>query len=94
MSIAPITGKLRKGFWRDITIALGLGLGAGYAFWCVRSFEVFFFSFSPWSKVWLPSQIRYGHTDAQGNPNLTFVVQRREEYYLKLERERIQDQAA
>ncbi|KIP01885.1 hypothetical protein PHLGIDRAFT_122962 [Phlebiopsis gigantea 11061_1 CR5-6] len=31
--IAPITGKLRKRFWLDLTCALGLGTGAGYAFW-------------------------------------------------------------
>lgn len=42
MPIAPITGRLRKGLWRDISVALGLGLGAGYAFWCVN--WSFFFS--------------------------------------------------
>ncbi|KAH8093271.1 hypothetical protein BXZ70DRAFT_872817, partial [Cristinia sonorae] len=31
--IAPITGKLRKRFWLDITTALGLGVTAGYAYW-------------------------------------------------------------
>ena len=35
MSIAPITGKLRKRFWLDLTTALGLGVSAGYAFWSV-----------------------------------------------------------
>ena len=35
MAIAPITGKLRKRFWVDLTTALGLGVGAGYAYWCV-----------------------------------------------------------
>lgn len=35
MPIAPITGKLRKRFWLDISTALGLGVSAGYAFWCV-----------------------------------------------------------
>ena len=35
MSIAPITGKLRKRFWLDLTTALGLGVSAGYAFWFV-----------------------------------------------------------
>ncbi len=35
MSIAPITGKLRKRFWLDLTTALGLGTTAGYAFWSV-----------------------------------------------------------
>ncbi|KAH9852652.1 hypothetical protein C2E23DRAFT_885412 [Lenzites betulinus] len=33
MPIAPITGKLRKRFWLDLTTALGLGVSAGYAFW-------------------------------------------------------------
>ena len=33
--IAPITGKLRKRFWLDLTTALGLGVSAGYAFWSV-----------------------------------------------------------
>ena len=35
MPIAPITGKLRKRFWLDLTTALGLGVSAGYAFWSV-----------------------------------------------------------
>ncbi|KAI1793517.1 cytochrome-c oxidase subunit VIIa [Ganoderma leucocontextum] len=33
MSIAPITGKLRKRFWLDLTTALGLGVSAGFTFW-------------------------------------------------------------
>ncbi|KAF7794268.1 hypothetical protein EIP86_005401 [Pleurotus ostreatoroseus] len=33
MAIAPITGKLRKRFWLDLSCALGLGISAGYAFW-------------------------------------------------------------
>jgi cytochrome c oxidase subunit 7 len=35
MPIAPIAGKLRKRFWLDLTCGLGLGVSAGYAFWCV-----------------------------------------------------------
>ena len=35
MAIAPITGKLRKRFWLDLSVALGLGVSAGYAFWYV-----------------------------------------------------------
>jgi len=55
MPIPPITGKLRKRFWLDITSALGLGISAGYAYW-------------------------YGvHLKA---------VQRQEEFYLKLMRQR------
>ncbi|KAI0725403.1 cytochrome-c oxidase subunit VIIa [Fomitopsis betulina] len=33
MPIAPITGKLRKRFWLDFSVALGMGVSAGYAFW-------------------------------------------------------------
>ncbi|KAG2075666.1 cytochrome-c oxidase subunit VIIa [Suillus decipiens] len=33
MPIAPITGKLRKRLWLDISVALGLGITSGYAFW-------------------------------------------------------------
>lgn len=33
MPIAPITGKLRKRFWLDLTVAMGLGVSFGYAFW-------------------------------------------------------------
>ncbi|KAI0825795.1 cytochrome-c oxidase subunit VIIa [Irpex lacteus] len=53
MAIAPITGKLRKRFWLDLTCALGTGVAAGYAFW-----------------------IGYHKKH----------VQRQEEFYLKLER--------
>jgi len=35
MPIAPITGKLRKRFWLDVGCAMGLGVSAGYAYWCV-----------------------------------------------------------
>ncbi|TEB33179.1 hypothetical protein FA13DRAFT_1790220 [Coprinellus micaceus] len=33
MTIAPITGKLRKRFWLDVGTALGLGLTGGYSYW-------------------------------------------------------------
>ncbi|TFY78042.1 hypothetical protein EWM64_g5972 [Hericium alpestre] len=33
MPIAPITGKLRKRFWVDLSTALGLGISGGYAYW-------------------------------------------------------------
>ena len=33
MAIAPITGKLRKRFWLDVSLALGTGIAAGYTFW-------------------------------------------------------------
>ena len=37
MPIAPITGKLRKRFWLDLSVSLGMGISAGYAFWFVFS---------------------------------------------------------
>ncbi|KAG8221022.1 cytochrome-c oxidase subunit VIIa [Butyriboletus roseoflavus] len=69
MPIAPITGKLRKAFWRDFSLSLGLGIGSGYAFW-------------------------YDCAHAQDSLNSVSAVQLREEYYLKLEQERAQAQAA
>lgn len=33
MPIAPITGKLRKRLWMDLSLALGLGISAGYTYW-------------------------------------------------------------
>ncbi|KZV68215.1 cytochrome-c oxidase subunit VIIa [Peniophora sp. CONT] len=33
MAIAPITGKLRKRLWLDVTMSLGLGTSAAYAWW-------------------------------------------------------------
>jgi cytochrome c oxidase subunit 7 len=33
MPIPPITGKLRKRFWLDLSCSLGLGISAGYTFW-------------------------------------------------------------
>ncbi|KAI0033933.1 cytochrome-c oxidase [Vararia minispora EC-137] len=33
MPIAPITGKLRKRLWLDLTTSLGLGISAAYG-WC------------------------------------------------------------
>ncbi|KAL4072784.1 hypothetical protein V8B97DRAFT_2016920 [Scleroderma yunnanense] len=35
MPIAPITGKLRKRLWLDLSVALGLGVAAAYGFWYV-----------------------------------------------------------
>ncbi|KAH9967239.1 COX7A, subunit VIIa of cytochrome c oxidase [Russula dissimulans] len=54
MPFAPITGKLRKRFWLDMSCALGLGISGAYAYW-----SVFFKS-----------------------------LQRQEEFYLKLERQK------
>ncbi|KAF2202389.1 cytochrome c oxidase family protein-like protein [Delitschia confertaspora ATCC 74209] len=33
MAIKPITGMLRRTIVLDLTVALGLGMTAGYAFW-------------------------------------------------------------
>lgn len=35
MPIAPITGKLRKRLWMDLSVAMGLGIASAYAFWFV-----------------------------------------------------------
>ncbi|KAF9454315.1 cytochrome-c oxidase, subunit VIIa [Macrolepiota fuliginosa MF-IS2] len=57
MPIAPITGKLRKRFFIDLSCAFGLGIAAGYAYW-------------------------YGsHLPA---------LEKQENYYVKLEREKVQ----
>ena len=37
MPIAPITGKLRKRLWLDITTAAGLGTFSAYGYWFVVS---------------------------------------------------------
>lgn len=31
--IAPITGKLRKRLWLDLSVGIGLGVSSAYAFW-------------------------------------------------------------
>ncbi|KAH8108331.1 cytochrome-c oxidase subunit VIIa [Phellopilus nigrolimitatus] len=33
MPVAPITGTLRKRFFTDLSLALGLGFASGYAYW-------------------------------------------------------------
>jgi len=35
MPIAPITGKLRKRLWLDLSCAMGLGISSAYAYWSV-----------------------------------------------------------
>jgi cytochrome c oxidase subunit 7 len=35
MPFAPITGKLRKRLWLDLSCALGLGISSAYAYWSV-----------------------------------------------------------
>ncbi|KZP25543.1 COX7A, subunit VIIa of cytochrome c oxidase [Athelia psychrophila] len=31
--IAPITGKLRKKIWLDLSVGIGLGVTSAYGFW-------------------------------------------------------------
>ena len=94
MAIAPITGKLRKRFWVDLTTALGLGVGAGYAYWFVFSDT----RLSPSrgmltrhtsgmesiSRAVSPStcNILFFDEYADSDP---FLVQKQEEFYYKLE---------
>jgi len=33
MPIAPITGRLRKRLWLDLSVGLGLGVAAAYTYW-------------------------------------------------------------
>jgi hypothetical protein len=35
MPIVPITGKLRKRLWLDLSCGLGLGIASAYAYWSV-----------------------------------------------------------
>lgn len=35
MPIAPIVGKLRKRFFIDLSLGMGLGVASGYAYWYV-----------------------------------------------------------
>ncbi|OCK90871.1 cytochrome c oxidase family protein-like protein [Cenococcum geophilum 1.58] len=48
MAVKPITGMLRRGIVLDLTVALGLGTTAGYAWWygyhvpAVRHRDVFY----------------------------------------------------
>ncbi|KIK48293.1 hypothetical protein CY34DRAFT_798401 [Suillus luteus UH-Slu-Lm8-n1] len=49
MPIAPITGRLRKRLWLDLSVALGLGVSSAYAYWygvhlkAVQKQEEFYF---------------------------------------------------
>lgn len=42
MPIAPITGKLRKRLWLDLSVAFGLGISSAYAFWYVSLRDLWF----------------------------------------------------
>jgi len=55
MPIAPITGKLRKRLWLDLSCAMGLGISSAYAYWSVvlLSFGVVDVSLTLQQQVWL-----------------------------------------
>jgi hypothetical protein len=40
MPIAPITGKLRKRLWLDLSCGLGFGISAAYAYWFVIFYSI------------------------------------------------------
>ncbi|KAH7870661.1 uncharacterized protein C8R40DRAFT_637644 [Lentinula edodes] len=71
--ITPIVGKLRKRFFFDVSLALGLGSAAAFSYW----YE--FLSYQPITTLTRFSRYGY-HLKA---------VERQEQYYLKLEREKL-----
>ena len=94
MAIAPITGKLRKRFWVDLTTALGLGVGAGYAYWFVFSDT----RLSPSQSMLTRHASGMEFISRAVSPNTRsilffdeyadsdpFLVQKQEEFYYKLE---------
>ena len=94
MAIAPITGKLRKRFWVDLTTALGLGVGAGYAYWFVFSDT----RLSPSRSILTRRALGMGFTSRAVRQNTCrilyfdecadsdpFLVQKQEEFYYRLE---------
>ena len=102
MAIAPITGKLRKRFWVDVTTALGLGVGAGYAYWFVFSDT----RFSPSRSVLTRRALGMVFTSRAVSPSTRrnllfdkcadfgpFSVQRHEEFYYKLEQAKKAEQS-
>ncbi|KLO12701.1 hypothetical protein SCHPADRAFT_904850 [Schizopora paradoxa] len=74
MPIAPITGKLRKRLWMDLSLALGLGISAGYTYW-----YGFHLKHGTWQLLHSPYCL---FADFQSS------VQRQEEFYLQLEKKR------
>jgi hypothetical protein len=83
-------------FWLDLTCGLGLGVGAGYAFWCVlRIFSLKVSSDQvPNAQVWHSLEARCARPFLPPALPLTplVAVQRQEEFYLKLEQARAQNQ--
>ncbi|KAG9313072.1 hypothetical protein JVU11DRAFT_6512 [Chiua virens] len=72
MPIAPITGKLRKGLWRDIFVALGLGMGAGYTYWYVHFSTAFF--------LCLTLGTRYGYHLKAGMTTSAYMITRTQSF--------------
>jgi len=102
MAIAPITGKLRKRFWVDLTTALGLGVGAGYAYW----FVLFDTRLSPSRSMLTERALGMVFTSRAVSPNTRrdffldeyadsdpFPVQKHEEFYYKLEQAKKAEQS-
>jgi len=93
MPIAPIVGKLRKRFFIDMTCALGLGISAGYAYWSVCLLFVVFSSLNPSLGTVSTSRLvslQCGHYVQLGTHMSVLLVERQENFYLKLEREKVQ----
>jgi hypothetical protein len=67
MPFAPITGKLRKRLWLDLSCALGLGISSAYAYWSVL------FPFSTINTVAEPLYDRYGFHLKGGQYTLVFL---------------------
>jgi hypothetical protein len=102
MAIAPITGKLRKRFWVDLTTALGLGVGAGYAYW----FVLFDTRLSPSKSMLTRLALGMGFTSRAVSPSIhrnflfnecadsdPFLVQRQEEFYYRVEQAKKAEQS-
>lgn len=89
--IAPITGKLRKKIWLDLSVGIGLGVTSAYGFWYVatQSYRC------PHAHVrWLGmagicAKVRQRMHTVLGQNSLLipFSVAVQEEFYLKMERQ-------
>jgi len=93
MPIAPIVGKLRKRFFLDITCAIGLGISGGYAYWSVCLLFVAFSSLNPSPGTVSISRLvslQCGLYVQVGTHMNVLLVERQENFYLKLEREKAQ----
>jgi hypothetical protein len=94
--IAPITGKLRKRLWLDLSCGLGFGISAAYAYWFVKFFCISRIIHRPHQpQVWYPFEVWLVCRMDPGPslPSMQFsdilpLVQRQEEFYLKLERQK------